>query len=95
LINEDRYLTQLSGLAAYLNKEVVLGTQWWKYVGLSIRVNGASVIFGDDFTPDNYVLLSRLVQTCSKIYLTGLSGLKFHMVKHKLESLGKFVITKT
>lgn len=85
----------MSGFSAYLNKEVVLGTQWWKYVGLSIRVNGANIIFGDDFNSENYVLLSRLVETCSKIYLAGLSGLKFYLVKHKLESLGKMNITKS
>jgi hypothetical protein len=77
-----------------LNKEVVLGVQWWKYVGLSTRVNGANVVFGDDFTPESYMLLSRLVET-SKIYLAGLAGLKFYLVKHKLESLGKFSITKS
>lgn len=53
-------------------------------MGLSIRINGANVIFGDDFTPDNYVLLARLVDYCSKIYLTGLVGLKFYMAKHNL-----------
>ena len=72
-----------------------MGTQWWKYVGLSIRINGASIIFGDDFTPENYVLLARLVETCSKIYLTGLAGLKFYLVKHKIDSLGKITPTKT
>lgn len=95
MVNEDRYLNQLSGFSAYLNKEVVLGTQWWKYVGLSIRISGASVIFGDDFTPENYVLLARLVDSCSKIYLTGLAGLKFYMAKHELETLGKTSITKS
>lgn len=94
VINEDRFLNQLSGFSAYLNKEVVLGTQWWKYIGLSIRVNGSSIIFGDDFTPENYVLLARLLET-STIYLTGVSGLKFYLVRHKLESLGKFSITKS
>lgn len=77
-----------------MNKEVVLGTQWWKYIGLSIRVNGSNIIFGDDFTPENYVLLARLLET-STLYLTGLSGLKFYLVRHKLESLGKFLIAKS
>jgi hypothetical protein len=61
LINEDRYLNQISGFSAYLNKEVIIGSQWWKYVGLSMRVDGASLVFGDDFTPENYILLSRLI----------------------------------
>lgn len=74
---------------------MVLGTQWWKYVGLSIRVNGSNVVFGEDFTSENYVLLARLAETCSNIYLTGLAGLKFYLVKHKLESIGKINLTKT
>ena len=77
-----------------MNKEILLGTQWWKYVGLSIRVNGSSIIFGDDFTPENYVLLSRLLET-STIYLAGLSGLKFYLVSRKLDSLGKFSIAES
>ena len=58
-------------------------------------INGANVIFGDDFTADNYVLLARLVQTCNKIYLTGLAGLKFYLAKHKLDSLGTTVLNKS
>ncbi len=61
LINEDRYLNQISGFSAYLNKEVIIGSHWWKYVGLSMRVDGASLVFGDDFTPEDYILLSRLI----------------------------------
>lgn len=60
-----------------------------------MRINNAIVIFGDDFTADNYVLLARLVQTCQKIYLTGLSGLKFYLAKHKIDSLGNVVLNKS
>ena len=60
-----------------------------------MRINGANVIFGDDFTADNYILLARLVQTCHKIYLTGLSGLKFYLARHKIDSLGTTVLNKS
>lgn len=60
-----------------------------------MRVNGANVIFGDDFTADNYILLAILAQTCQKIYLTGLSGLKFFLAKHKIDSLGNVVLNKS
>ena len=88
-------MSQISGFSAYLNKEVIIGTQWWKYVGISMRVDGASIVFGDDFTPENYILLSRLIETCSKIYLTGLTGLKFFIAQHKLDSIGSVVLTKS
>lgn len=60
-----------------------------------MRINGANVIFGDDFSADNYVLLARLAETCHKIYLTGLSGLKFYLAKHKIESLGTTILNKS
>ena len=64
-------------------------------MGLSMRINSANVIFGDDFNADNYVLLARLVETCHKIYLTGLSGLKFYLAKHKIDSLGVTILNKS
>jgi hypothetical protein len=59
-----------------------LGTLWWKYVGLSIRVKNSTIIFGDDFNSNNFILLERLINTSSKIYLVGPAGLKFYMVQH-------------
>jgi hypothetical protein len=71
-----------------MNREVILGTLWWKYIGISMRIQNANIVFGEDFTPESYILLSQLVKNCSKIYLTGLSGLKFYLTKHNLSSLG-------
>lgn len=60
-----------------------------------MRIQNANIIFGEDFTPDNYILLSQLVKNCSKIYLSGLSGLKFYLTKHNISSLGKIHLGTT
>jgi len=60
-----------------------------------MKIKDANVIFGEDFTPENYILLSQLVKNCSKIYLSGLSGLKFYLTKHNLNSLGKINLGAT
>jgi hypothetical protein len=39
-----------------------MGTQWWRYLGLSMRIVDSTVIFGDDFTPNTLLLLSRLIE---------------------------------
>ena len=91
-MNEDRYLDSLSGFTAYLNKEIIMGTQWWKYVGLSTRVNDSSIIFGDDFNPNNYLLLSRLACVARDIRLAGKAGVKVFMVKNNIEKLGNITL---
>jgi hypothetical protein len=77
-----------------LNKEVVLGSYWWKYVGYSTRVANSTVIFGEDFTPSNYILLYYLLRSVRKIYLTGRIGLKFYLIQHGFDSFGDVIITK-
>ena len=67
---------------------MILGLQWWRYIGLSMRVIGSSIIFGDDFTAENYILLHRLASVAKQIYLVGLTGVKFYMAKNKLDKLG-------
>ena len=57
-------------------------------MGLSNRVVDSTVIFGDDFTANNYELLSRLAEAVKEIRLTGKAGLKFYMMKHNLDKLG-------
>jgi hypothetical protein len=94
-VNEDRYLTNLSGFTAYLNKEVIMGAQWWKYVGLSTRVIQSTVVFGLDFNSDSYLLLSRLIQTSQCIFLTGMAGIKFYLTKNKVESIGNVTISQS
>lgn len=69
-----------------------MGTQWWRYVGLSTRVGGSTIIFGEDFTPQNYLLLSRLAPTVKQIFLTGKVGIKIYLVKNNLTQLGDIVI---
>ena len=88
LVNEDRFLSSISGFSAYLNKQVLVGTQWWRYVALSTRVIDSTLIFGDDFTPSTYLLLSRVVKVVKEIRLAGSSGIKFYLWKNNLERLG-------
>ena len=88
LVNEDRFLSSVSGFTAYLNKEVLVGTQWWRYVALSTRVIDSTLILGEDFTPSIYLLLSRVVKVAKEIRLVGKVGLKFYMWKNNLERLG-------
>lgn len=88
LVNEDRFLSSVSGFTAYLNKEVLVGTQWWRYVALSTRVIDSTLILGEDFTPSIYLLLSRAVKVAKEIRLVGKVGLKFYMWKNNLERLG-------
>jgi len=65
-----------------------VGTQWWRYVALSTRVIDSTLIFGDDFTPSTYLLLSRVVKVVKEIRLAGSSGIKFYLWKNNLERLG-------
>ena len=65
-----------------------MGTQWWKYVGLSTRVVDSNIVFGDDFTPNTHLLLARLANVARLIRLTGKSGLKVYMVRNNLEKVG-------
>ena len=65
-----------------------MGTQWWRYVGLSTRVADSTIVFGDDFNPKTYKLLSRLVDSAKEIYLASKAGLKFYLVKNNLTRLG-------
>jgi hypothetical protein len=53
-----------------------------------MRVVGSSIIFGDDFTAENYILLHRLSRVAKHIYLVGLAGVKFYMAKNKLDKFG-------
>jgi hypothetical protein len=94
-VTEDRFSNQISGFTAYINREVILGSLWWKYIGLSMRVQNANIVFGEDFTPENYILLSQLAKNCSKIYLSGLSGLKFYLARNNMASLGKIHLANT
>lgn len=88
LVNEDRFLSSVSGFSAYLNKEVLVGTLWWRYVALSTRVVGSTLIFGEDFTPNTYLLLSRVVKVAKEIRLVGKAGIKFYLWKNNLERVG-------
>ena len=88
LVNEDRFLASISGFSAYLNKEVLVGTQWWRYVALSTRIIDSTLIFGGDFTPSTYLVLSRVVKVAKEIRLVGKSGIKFYLWKNKLDRLG-------
>ena len=65
-----------------------MGTQWWRYVGLSIRVIDSTIIFGDDFSPSTQLLLSRLAQVAKEIVLTGKAGVKFYLAKNNVEKIG-------
>ena len=65
-----------------------MGTQWWRYVGLSTRVIDSTIIFGDDFSPSTQLLLSRLAQVAKEIVLTGKTGVKFYLVKNNVEKIG-------
>lgn len=58
-----------------------MGTQWWRYVGLSMRVFDSTVIYGKEFNPDSYLLLSRLIPVVKELYLTGTIGLKFYLAQ--------------
>ena len=69
-----------------------MGTQWWKYVGLSTRVVDSSIVFGDDFNPSNYLLLDRLACVARDIRLAGKAGVKVYMVKNNLDKLGNIVL---
>ena len=71
---------------------MIMGTQWWKYVGLSIRVADSSIVFGDDFNPSNYLLLDRLASVARDIRLAGKAGVKVYMVKNNLEKLGNIIL---
>lgn len=61
-----------------------MGTQWWKYVGLSTRVIDSTIIFGDDFNPNTNLLLSRLADVARDIRLTGKAGVKAYLAKNNL-----------
>ncbi len=61
-----------------------MGTQWWRYVGLSTRVIDSIIILGGNFTPKNYLLLSRLMPSAKRIFLTGPISVKFYLVKNNL-----------
>ena len=92
LVNEDRFLDNLSGFTAYLNKDVIMGTQWWKYVGLSIRVVDSTIIFGEDFNPHTQLLLSRLAKVAREIVLTGKAGVKVYLGKNNLDKIGNITL---
>lgn len=92
IVNEDRYSNKLSGFTAYLNKEVLMGTQWWKYIALSTRVIDSTVILGGDFTPNTYLLLARLLPVVREVHLTGKAGVKFYLVKNQKASLGDITL---
>lgn len=62
IVNEDRLLNTTSGFTAYSRKEVILGTQWWRYIALSLRVRGATVVFGENFDANRFKVLYRLAQ---------------------------------
>jgi hypothetical protein len=38
-----------------------MGAQWWRYAGLSTRVIDSTIIFTDQFNPENNLLLYRLI----------------------------------
>ena len=61
-----------------------MGTQWWKYVGLSQRVIDSSILFGGDFNPCSYLLLSRLAPVAREIRLTGKVGVKVYLAKNNI-----------
>jgi 3-phosphoglycerate kinase len=60
-----------------------------------MRVIDSTIVFGLDFTPENYILLRRLVESTKQIYLAGLSAAKFYLAKHKLDRLGNIEISKS
>lgn len=86
VVTEDRFLQSNSGISMYLNKEVILGALWWKYVGLSMRASGATIVLGGDFDPEKYILIQRLSHFSSKIVLSGKCGLKFFLIKNQLSN---------
>jgi hypothetical protein len=58
----------------------LLGALWWKYIGLSMRIVNSVLIIGGDLTPENYLLITRIIPHVNKIYLTGKLGLKFFSI---------------
>ena len=71
-----------------------MGTQWWKYVGLSTRVVDSHIVFGDDFNPSNQLLLARLVNVARDIRLTGQAGAKVFMAQKNIDKLGNICLGK-
>jgi len=65
-----------------------MGTLWWRYVGLSMRVVDATVIFGGDFNAESFMLLSRLVKVVREIHLVGKVGVKFYLARNNKSTLG-------
>jgi hypothetical protein len=50
------------------------------------------VVFGDDFTPNSYLLLSRIAAVAREIRLTGKSAVKFYLANNNLPKLGDIVL---
>ena len=69
-----------------------MGTQWWRYVGLSTRIIDSTIIFGDDFNPSSQLLLSRLAKVARDIVLTGKAGVKVYLAKNNLEKIGNICL---
>ena len=72
-----------------------MGTQWWRYIALSTRVIGSTVVLGGDFTPAAYCLLARLLPVVKELHLTGKIGAKFYLAKHQKEALGDISLGKS
>ena len=92
VVSEDRFSTQNSGFTAYSNREVILGSQWWKYVGLSTRVIGSTVIFGDSFDANRLKVLHRLARNVNKVYLVGEVGAKVLLAAEKQAAFANLAI---
>ena len=93
IVNEDRFLTQSSGFTAYSNKEVILGTQWWKYAGLSTRIVGANIIFGDRLDAYRLKVMHRLIKHINRIFLVGETGAKFALAINNKNSFANVTLT--
>jgi hypothetical protein len=51
IVREDRFSNRVSGICSYGKKTSILGLSWWKYISISLRTQGATIIFGDNFSP--------------------------------------------
>lgn len=72
VVREDRVFNRPSGLCWFMhNTNKIMGMDWWKYVGLSQRIQNSYVVFGGDFSPQRLGVLYRIAQSATKVFLAG------------------------